>query len=109
MKYSAHLDNPLAVREWKQTLSEEELQAYQQGQLAAVAQVLGQIRESKIKMLNQIHEIDDEGGSKRSRFQMKERIRILDAYDRHYVKMYEYLADRSDVPALLTFVEEEYA
>lgn len=109
MNYSAHLDNPQAVKDWKLTLSDEELQAYQQGQLSAIAQVLGQIRESKIKMFNEIHAIDDEGGSKTARFRLRERIRILDAYDRHYSKLFDYYSDRADFPALLTLVEEEYA
>lgn len=102
---NVHLDNPQKIEKWLETLDAEERAIFDRGYLTALGGVIEQLRDSKIKLLNRIGEVKEEGGHEEIETQLLSRVRILDIYDDHYTQRIDNLLERCELSELLPAFE----
>lgn len=108
MSYNFNFDNPDRVNEWIDSLSDEELSVFRQGQIHAYTSLVSQIRETKIKLLEKMCELDEQGLTKSSKANLKSKMHVLDLYDDFYTERVQKLQSFGN-PPLLTSSDAEYA
>lgn len=108
MGYNVHFDNPSQVSAWISTLTPEQRQIFNQGQIHSYTLLIDQIRQSKIKLLNKWHKLEEEEETGQVPF-IESRIELLDIYEEFYQRRVDRMNDRLEAPSLLTSTDPEYA
>lgn len=101
-----YLDNPNAVKRWIETLTPSERALFDQGYLAALGGLIEQLRDSKIKILNRLHEMEEVEEDDKMKSHLNSRLKLLDIYDSYYEKIVNNLAEQTRTE-LLPYSEKE--
>lgn len=90
-----YLDNPQSVKQWIESLSPSEKALFDQGYLAALGGLIEQLRDSKIKILNRLHQVEEMDETENIKANLTARLRILEIYDEYYEKIVNNLSKQT--------------